>query len=169
MFCVDNNKKERVWIGVGSNLLNPKKQVDRAVQALSRLPITQLVAISSYYRSRPLGQFCQSDFLNMIVVLDTHLSPELLLSFLQYIELQQGRVRNNIIWQPRTLDLDILLFGKNVICNPKLIIPHYDILNREFVIYPLIELEYNLVFPNGKTVLDCVKKISKNGLTFWEN
>lgn len=167
---INNVQKERVWVGIGSNLLNPKKQVDCAIRALSKLPMTKFIALSSYYRSRPLGKQSQPDFLNTVVVLDTNLLPEVLLRYLQNIELQQGRVRNSIIWgESRTLDLDILLFGKSVIYNSILTIPHYDICNREFVVYPLIELDYNFVFPNGITILDCVRTISKNGLILWRD
>lgn len=164
-----NNKKERVWIGIGSNLLNPKRQSDRAIWALSQLPKTKLIALSSCYRSRPLEQRCQPDFLNMVVVLDTNLFPEVLLSYLQHIELQQGRIRNAMTWGSRTLDLDILLFGNNIICTSKLTVPHYGILNREFVIYPLMELDYNFIFPNGKTVFNYTQIVPKNGLIFWKN
>lgn len=170
MIQVNFKKLERVWVGIGSNLLNPKKQVNRAIWAISTIPMTRLVACSSYYCSRPLGLRCQPDFLNMVVVLDTYLFPEELLGYLQYIELQQGRVRrNSIIWESRTLDLDILLFGTYTIFNSKLIVPHYGILNREFVIYPLIELDSNLVFPNGKSILNYVKAVPKNGLVFWKD
>lgn len=160
---------ERVWIGIGSNLLNPKKQTDRAIWALSQIPMTRVLVCSSRYRSHALGEQNQPDFLNMIAVIDTYLLPEILLSYLQYIELQQGRVRSSMVWQPRTLDLDILLFGKYIIKNSRLTIPHYDILRREFVMYPLMELNSNFIFPDGKVLLDCIRMISKNGLMFWED
>lgn len=158
-----------MWIGVGSNLLNPKKQVDHAIWALTRLPMTKFVACASYYRSRPLGNKMQPDFLNTIVVLDTNLLPEVLLNYLQYIELQHGRTRDSVLWQSRTLDLDILLFGKSVINHRDLIVPHPGILYREFVIYPLVELDSNLILPNDQILLDCARTISKNGLKFWRS
>lgn len=164
-----NVKVERVWIGIGSNLLNPKKQVSRAIWALSKLPMTRLITFSSCYRSRPLGQKYQPDYLNMIAVLDTNLFPEVLLDHLQYIELQQGRIRNSMIWESRTLDLDILLFGKDIILSAKLIVPHYDILNREFIIYPLMELDNNMTLPSGRVISDCARTVSKNGLIFWKD
>lgn len=163
-----NSKLERVWIGIGSNLLNPMKQVDCAISAISKFPVTKIVALSSRYCSAPLGKKDQPNFLNMVVVLDTKLFPEILLSYLQYTELQQGRIRNSEFWSSRTIDLDILLFGKYVMSNFNLTIPHYDILNREFVLYPLIELDCNLIFPNGGTVLSYIQLISKNGLTLWK-
>lgn len=160
---------ERVWIGIGSNLEDPKKQVDQAIWSLSKLPLTKLLALSSYYRSCPLGFQDQPYFLNMVVVLKTNLYPEELLDYMQYIEHQQGRIRNSFLkkWMPRTLDLDILLFDKYVINTSKLIIPHYDIKNREFVIYPLIELEYDFILPDAVKIMNIVKTIPKRGLTFW--
>lgn len=163
-----NNKLERVWIGVGSNLLNPMKQVDRAISAISTFPVTKIVALSSRYCSIPLGKKIQPNFLNMIIVLETKLLPEVLLSYLQYVEVQQGRIRNSECWSSRTIDLDILLFGKYIMSNVYLTIPHYDILNREFVLYPLMELDCNLIFPNGNTVLNYTQLIPKNGLTLWK-
>lgn len=167
---------ERAWIGVGSNLLDPKKQVDRAVWALSQIPKSKLIVCSTYYRSRPLGFLNQPDFLNMVVILDTKLYPEVLLNYMQQIEQKQGRIRcssnffsDSCRWKSRTLDLDILLFGKSIICNSKLTVPHYDMLNREFVMYPLIELDSGLIFPNGKLITDVINTVSKNGLSLWNN
>ncbi len=160
-----------MWIGIGSNMLDPKKQVDQSIWCLSALPMTKLIAFSSYYRSRPLGKKNQPDFLNAIVILDTDLSPQVLLNYLQYIEKKQGRIRlrDDCVWQSRTLDLDILLFGKHIICIPELIIPHHGIFNREFVIYPLIELNDRLVFPNGKIITDIVRTVPRNGLDLWKS
>ncbi|CAD83671.1 7, 8-dihydro-6-hydroxymethylpterin-pyrophosphokinase [Candidatus Blochmanniella floridana] len=163
---------EYAWIGIGSNLLNPKKQVDQAIQALSQLPKTEFISCSKYYRSRPLGYHKQPDFLNTIVILYTDLRPELLLDYMQEIENQQGRVRKFATCcnsYPRTLDLDILLFGQYRICTPKLVIPHYDMMNREFIMYPLAELDQKLVLPNGKCIADIIRGFPKKGLTIWDN
>ncbi|ADV33558.1 2-amino-4-hydroxy-6-hydroxymethyldihydropteridine pyrophosphokinase [Candidatus Blochmanniella vafra str. BVAF] len=164
---------ERVWIGVGSNLLDPKKQVDRAIWALAnKIPKTKLVFCSKYYCSLPLGRINQPNFLNMVVVLDTDLNPEILLIYMQKIEKEQGRVRSTCFchfWQPRTLDLDILLFGKHVIRTTDLIIPHYNMIEREFFIYPLFEIDQCLIFPDGIRIIDIIKKLPKNGLTFWKS
>lgn len=163
---------EYVWIGIGSNLLNPKKQVDQAICAVSTLPKTKFISCSKYYRSYPLGFHKQPDFLNTVILLYTGLNPELLLSYLQKIECKQGRCRKILScckYQPRTLDLDILLFGKYMISTSNLIIPHYDMMFREFVIYPLIELDRNFMFPNGKYVVDLAKDLPKNGLILWKD
>lgn len=159
-----------VWIGVGSNLGDPQKQVDEAIRAISKLPCTKLLFCSSYYCSKPLRYQNQPNFLNTVIVLKTNLNPEQLLDYIQYIEIKQGRIRNNLIdnkWMPRTLDLDILLFDKYIINTNKLTIPHYDIRNREFVIYPLIELKYNFVFLNELQGIQTSIMIPKRGLTLW--
>lgn len=161
---------ERVWIGVGSNLLNPKKQVDSAMLALSKLPKTKFMFHSSYYCSAPVGMPGQPFFLNAVAVLDTNLEPEELLIFMQHIEKRQGRIRKIFNhWISRTLDLDILLFGKFIICTNRLIIPHYAMLSRGFVMYPLFELDNNLVFPNQEQIRKLIKHIPKKGLDFWKN
>lgn len=161
---------ERVWVGIGSNLLNPKQQTDRAIWSLSNLPMTRLITFSSYYRSLPLGNKNQPDFLNAIIILDTNLSPTALLSHIQYIEQQQGRIRshNSSVWQPRTLDLDILLFGKYITYGSELTIPHHGMLHREFILYPLMQLDNSLVFPNGKIITDIVKTVPTHGLDLWK-
>lgn len=162
---------KRVWLGVGSNLRNPKNQIDQAIYSLSKLPVTKLLSCSSYYQSQPLGDQDQPDFLNAVVILNTRLDPENFLNYLQIIERQQGRVRHSVYsrWGSRTLDLDILLFDKYIVSTDKLTIPHYDMLNREFVMYPLIELEHNLVLPNGVQIKNVIKFVPKKRLMLWVN
>lgn len=161
---------EYVWIGIGSNLSDPKAQVDCAIVSLSKLPTTKLVSCSSYYCSVPLGMKNQPHFLNAVVILNTNLEPEELLVWIRKIEQQQGRVRNFCNrWISRTLDLDILLFGNFIINTSQLIIPHYDILNREFVIYPMFELDKFLVFPNGMNIKAIMVNVPKIGLSLWKS
>ena len=100
-----------VYIALGSNLASPLEQVNAAVNAIGEIPESQIVAISSFYRTPPLGPQDQPDYLNAAVALETTLEPEALLDHTQRIELQQGRVRKAERWGPRTLDLDIMLFG----------------------------------------------------------
>lgn len=99
------------YIAIGSNLASPMEQVNAAVQALGEIPQSRIVALSSFYRTPPLGPQDQPDYLNAAVVLETTLDAETLLDNTQRIELQQGRVRKAERWGPRTLDLDIMLFG----------------------------------------------------------
>ncbi|EPK3138857.1 TPA: 2-amino-4-hydroxy-6-hydroxymethyldihydropteridine diphosphokinase [Enterobacter cloacae] len=137
------------YIAIGSNLASPLEQVNAAVQALGEIPQSRIVAISSFYRTPPLGPQVQPDYLNAAVVLDTVLDAETLLDNTQRIELQQGRVRKAERWGPRTLDLDIMLFGNEVINTSRLTVPHYDMKNRGFMLWPLFEVAPDLTFPDG--------------------
>ena len=109
-----------VYIALGSNLASPLEQVQAAIRALGEIPHSRVVAVSSFYRTPPLGPQDQPDYLNAAVALETALPPETLLDHTQRIELQQGRVRKAERWGPRTLDLDIMLFGDAVINSERL-------------------------------------------------
>lgn len=143
---------ERVYIGLGSNLAEPLQQLHNALSALARLPRTELVATSSLYASDPLGPADQPRYVNAVAALETELAPLELLDALQAIELEQGRVRKDERWGPRTLDLDILLFGQRLLNEPRLIVPHYHMQARPFVLYPLAEIAADLHFPDGRTL-----------------
>jgi len=135
----------RVYIALGSNLAKPVDQVNCALEALAHMHRTKLVVCSAFYRRKPLGPQNQPDFLNAVVALDTELPPEELLDCTQAIEQNQGRVRKLERWGPRTLDLDMLLYGDRVINTERLTVPHYDMKNREFMLYPLAEIAPELV------------------------
>ncbi|AXE04939.1 2-amino-4-hydroxy-6-hydroxymethyldihydropteridine diphosphokinase [Salmonella enterica subsp. houtenae] len=137
------------YIALGSNLASPLEQVNAALQAIADIPDSRIVAVSSFYRTPPLGPQDQPDYLNAAVALDTALSAEALLNHTQRIELQQGRTRKAERWGPRTLDLDIMLFGDSVIHTERLTVPHYDMKNRGFMLWPLFEIAPDLVFPDG--------------------
>ena len=137
-----------VYIALGSNLASPLEQVSAAVKALGEIPQTRLVAVSSFYRTPPLGPQDQPDYLNAAVALETTLAAEELLRHTQRIELQQGRVRKAERWGPRTLDLDIMLFGQAIIHTDNLTVPHYDMYNRGFMLWPLYEIAPSLTFPD---------------------
>ncbi|RRW43948.1 2-amino-4-hydroxy-6-hydroxymethyldihydropteridine diphosphokinase [Pseudomonas luteola] len=141
---------ERVYIGLGSNLAEPRTQLESALAALSTLPQSRLVSRSSLYGSDPLGPADQPRYVNAVAALDTALEPLALLDELQAIEQQQGRVRKDERWGPRTLDLDILLFGSHTINEPRLTVPHYHMHARAFVLYPLAEIASDeLRLPDG--------------------
>ena len=145
------------YIALGSNLASPLAQVQAAIHALGEIPHSRVVNVSSFYRTPPLGPQDQPDYLNAAVALETTLSPEALLDHTQRIELQQGRVRKAERWGPRTLDLDIMLFGHEIINTDRLTVPHYDMKNRGFMLWPLFEVAPDLTFPDGislKAVLD---------------
>ncbi|EGK6346328.1 2-amino-4-hydroxy-6-hydroxymethyldihydropteridine diphosphokinase [Salmonella enterica] len=142
-----------VYIAIGSNLASPLEQVNAAVKAIGEIPDSRIVAVSSFYRTPPLGPQDQPDYLNTAVALDTTLAPEELLNHTQRIELQQGRVRKAERWGPRTLDLDIMLFGDEVINTERLTVPHYDMKNRGFMLWPLFEIAPELTFPDDGVAL----------------
>jgi 2-amino-4-hydroxy-6-hydroxymethyldihydropteridine diphosphokinase len=129
---------ERVYIGMGSNLADPAEQLRSAVEALTRLPQTELVGVSGFYQSDSLLPG-QPRYTNAVAALDSRLAPLDLLDALQAIENDQGRERLER-WGPRTLDLDIVLFGDRLIDEPRLKVPHYHLQERAFVLYPLAEL-----------------------------
>ncbi|MFP1743958.1 2-amino-4-hydroxy-6-hydroxymethyldihydropteridine diphosphokinase [Lonsdalea quercina] len=158
-----------VYLALGSNLSQPLQQVHAALTTLDAIPLTRLVRCSPFYRSRPLGPQDQPDYLNAVAELHTELEPEALLDQTQRIELEQGRVRKAHRWGPRTLDLDILLFGDKVINTDRLIVPHYDMKNREFMLYPLADIAPTLIFPDGEALADRLALVPPNGLTLWDH
>ncbi|EPQ9489567.1 2-amino-4-hydroxy-6-hydroxymethyldihydropteridine diphosphokinase [Escherichia coli] len=148
------------YIAIGSNLASPLEQVNAALKAIDDIPESRILAVSSFYRTPPLGPQDQPDYLNAAVALETSLTAEELLNHTQRIELQQGRVRKAERWGPRTLDLDIMLFGNETINTERLTVPHYDMKNRGFMLWPLFEIAPKLVFPDG-TGLDNLLRINK--------
>lgn len=155
------------YIAIGSNLASPLEQVNAAIQALGEIPESRIVALSSFYRTPPLGPQDQPDYLNAAVALETTLLPEALLNHTQRIELQQGRVRKAERWGPRTLDLDIMLFGDEVINTERLTIPHYDMKNRGFMLWPLFEIAPELVFPDSITLRRQLTLLAAEKPAYW--
>ena len=155
---------EAVYIGLGSNLAEPLEQLREALLALAQLPHTQVRAISSFYASDPLGPADQPRYVNAVALLDCALAPLELLDALQQIELNQGRVRKAERWGPRTLDLDILLFGQRLLDEPRLRVPHYHLQARAFVLYPLAEIAGQLRLPDGRQLDDLLAACSFVGL-----
>ena len=154
----------RCYIGLGANLTTPIAQLQRAVVALQQLPDSHLVAVSSFYGSKPMGPQDQPDYVNAVAAIDTRLLPEPLLDALQQIEQQQGRVRKAERWGPRTLDLDILLYGNDTISSDRLTVPHYGLREREFVLYPLHEIAPELSLPDGTVLSSLLAQVALNGL-----
>lgn len=155
------------YIAIGSNLASPLQQVNSAIDALSVISESRLLCHSHFYRTKPLGPKDQPDYLNAVAALETRLLPEQLLNETQRIEQLHGRQRKAERWGPRTLDLDILLFGSAIIHTERLTVPHYDMKNREFMLYPLAEIAPELIFPDGTPLKSLIKTVNKNGLTYW--
>ncbi|MBC8785752.1 2-amino-4-hydroxy-6-hydroxymethyldihydropteridine diphosphokinase [Pseudomonas sp. TH04] len=142
---------DRIYIGMGSNLAAPDQQLRSAVEALALLPGTSVAGVSAFYQSDSLLPG-QPRYTNAVAALDSRLAPLEMLDALQAIENDQGRERLER-WGPRTLDLDILLFGDRLIDEPRLKVPHYQMHLRAFVLYPLAELApTHLQLPNGQTL-----------------
>ena len=138
------------YIALGSNQQQPAEQLRRAVAAISQLPESRLHCVSHCYRSAAVGPGEQPDYLNAVLRLDTGLAPGTLLDALQGIENDQGRTRT-VRWGPRTLDLDILLYGDLVLSTRRLQIPHPRMADRNFVLYPLLDIaDPNLMLPDGR-------------------
>lgn len=158
----------RAYIAVGSNLGDPIAQANTAINALKNIPNTKVVAVSSLYSSTPMGPQNQPDYINAVVAIDTTLPPLTLLDHTQAIELEQGRVRKDERWGPRTLDLDIILYGELQHQCDRLTVPHYGMQVREFVLYPLAEIAPSLVLPDNTSLSALLTQVDRNGLTVWQ-
>lgn len=151
------------YIGLGSNLDDPLRQVGRALEALRHIEASRLVAQSSLYRSPPMGPPDQPDYINAVACLHTRLPALELLEALQVIEQAHGRVRDRH-WGPRTLDLDLLLYGAAQIDEVRLRVPHPGIAERAFVLYPLAELDATLRIPGRGAVRALLAQCAADGL-----
>lgn len=139
------------YIALGANLGDPQAAVRQAIAALDQLPQTRLLQASSLYLTAPVGLLDQPDFVNAVAAVETSLAPEALLQALLAEELQQGRVRS-IANAPRTLDLDILLYGDQVLDTPSLTVPHPRLHLRAFVLVPLAEIAPELRLPGRGSI-----------------
>ena len=153
------------YIGLGSNLDNPQLQLTTALAGLKDIPDTSLVKYSSFYRSKPVGPGNQPDFINAVALLDSGLTAHQLLGRLQTIENRQGRIRDRQRWGPRTLDLDMLMYGNEIINEPELIVPHPEIRHRNFVLMPLLELAPDIQIPGLGRADELLADIGHAGLT----
>lgn len=147
----------RVYLGIGSNLENRRENIEKAV-ALLKVSKIKLRKISKIIETEPVGGSKQGKFLNAVLEADTHLRPHRLLETLKNIERQLGR-KKSVRFGPRTIDLDILLYGKAIINDKDLIIPHPRMFEREFVLKPLKQIAPNIVRSIGN--MKIVRKISQ--------
>jgi 2-amino-4-hydroxy-6-hydroxymethyldihydropteridine diphosphokinase len=152
------------YIGVGSNLDDPRAQLTRAFAKLAELPGTRVALISPIYHSRPFGPVKQPDFANAVVGLLTQLEPLVLLSGLQAIESVQGRPKERERWGPRVIDLDLLAYGQQRRCDPQLTVPHPGIVERNFVLYPLADIAPDLEIPGLGRVTELKGRVTSEGL-----
>lgn len=153
----------KVYVGLGSNLDDPQSQLKKAIIAMEMVPSTSVAKTSSFYRSKPVGPQDQPDYVNAVVELDTELSASVLLDYLQAIENDQGRERK-VKWGARTLDLDILLFGDEIINDDRLHIPHVEMQNRGFVLLPLNEIFSDCIIPGVGSVSSLLQQDNADDL-----
>jgi 2-amino-4-hydroxy-6-hydroxymethyldihydropteridine diphosphokinase len=144
----------RAYVGLGANLGSLRDTLERAVSLLGEADGVEVQAVSSFRETDPVGVVDQPLFLNAAVALDTELAPRQLLGLLLSIERRLGRVRDGTRWGPRTIDLDLLLYGDEVVDEPGLRVPHPRLQERRFALEPLAELDPELVVPGAGTVSD---------------
>ena len=147
------------WLGLGSNLQQPRLQISEAINRLENSRDLELLRISSFYRTPPWGDEQQDDFINAVVQIRTELEPGPLLRVLQAIENRMGRQRNTRRWGPRLIDIDLLLYGDLQYQSDKLEVPHARIHERAFVLVPLAELDAKLNIPGRGVVGQLLQKI----------
>jgi 2-amino-4-hydroxy-6-hydroxymethyldihydropteridine diphosphokinase len=152
------------YIGLGSNLQNPEQQIQSARAAIAALNGVFTTAFSSLYQSPPMGPQDQPYYINAVMAIRTTLQPLDLLQQLQQIEQAQGRIRQAQRWVARTLDLDLLLFGEQLIRLPELCVPHAGLKERAFVLYPLQEIAPDLMIPGLGAIADLIKHCPLSGL-----
>lgn len=152
------------YVGLGSNLDDPRRQLERALEQLGRLPATRLVTVSAPYRTPPFGPVAQPDFLNAVATLLTQLAPEALLARLRSIERELGRAPARERWGPRRIDLDLLVLGRERRTGEALTLPHPGIPERAFVLYPLLEIAPDLEVPGAGVVRQLAAKLPSEGI-----
>lgn len=148
---------QRCFIGLGSNLAQPREQLQHALQALAAVPQCRRGRVSPFYGNPAIGPGAQPDYVNAVVEVFTELEATALLAHLQQIENAQGRIRTER-WGARTLDLDLLLYGDATIATDILQVPHPRLRERNFVLYPLRDIAPDLRLPDGTpltALLDC--------------
>lgn len=134
------------YLGLGSNLNFPKRQLRLAISALHKLKNSSILKISNFYFNKPMGVKAQPMFYNLVIAMQTSLPPHHILMYCQEIEKNQSRIRKKK-WGARTIDIDILLYGDFNIKTKNLEIPHPYMLDREFVLLPLLEISPHIKLP----------------------
>lgn len=151
------------YIGLGSNLANPRAQIEQAFAELAEVPKSTLLGRSALYSSTAVGPGEQPDYVNAAALLQTELTPLQLLDVLQSIEQAHQRLRIEH-WGPRTLDLDILLLDQQTIDSERLKVPHPYLTERNFVLYPLADIAPTLHLPDGRNLQELIAQCPRDGL-----
>jgi len=153
-----------VYLGLGSNQSDPINQIKNATELIEKIETSKITKKSSLYESLPVGYLDQPNFINQVISLQTSLSPAELFERFQLIEFQLKRVKK-IVNGPRTIDIDILLFNQEIILTKDLTIPHPRMLDRAFVMIPLLEIEPNILVPKISNLKEILGKLDKKTLT----
>lgn len=153
-----------VYLGLGSNQSDPISQIKNATDLIEKIETSKIIKKSSLYESLPVGYLDQPNFINQVISLQTSLSPAELFERFQQIEFQLKRVKK-IVNGPRTIDIDILLFNQEIILTKDLTIPHPRMLDRAFVMIPLLEIEPNILVPKISNLKEILGKLDKKTLT----
>ncbi|MDK2975888.1 MAG: 2-amino-4-hydroxy-6-hydroxymethyldihydropteridine diphosphokinase [Candidatus Marinimicrobia bacterium] len=151
-----NVPDSQVYLGFGGNVGDVQKTIQRALKALTSRDEISLIQVSSFYRTEPLYDTNQPDFINAVAHFAVRLSPQALLQIIHQTEKAFGRIRNSKRrYAPRTLDIDILFWGDKTICRKNLVVPHREFASRKFVLEPMREIALNYMVPGtGKTIQD---------------
>ena len=169
---MEKTSLSQAFIGLGSNLDNPPVQISNALHALEAMPGTRLITKSGLYLSKPMvppeGHIQQDDYCNAVAKIETRLGPYELLGYLQKIERDQHRIRNER-WGPRTIDLDILMFDDIQMSDDRLTLPHPGLHLREFVLYPLHSIDRTLEIPGRGMLEELIKNCPQKGLQYLGN
>ncbi|MNI08274.1 Bifunctional folate synthesis protein [compost metagenome] len=164
----ERNLETEAYIALGSNIDDRELYLLEAIAELKKHKQIQVIASSSIYETEPVGYVDQGSFLNMVIAITTSLSPHELLQTMQSIELQCGRTRE-IRFGPRTLDLDMLLYGQQSMATSDLIIPHPRMQERAFVLIPLAEVLHRQQSPSAEFILAQLEKLEgKEGVILWK-
>lgn len=166
-------EKVKAYLGLGGNLGDREAYLQQAVRLLGEQERVRVLRLSPIYETEPWGYTDQAAFLNQVAEVETELSPQALLAATQAVERALGRERL-LRWGPRTMDVDILLYGDRRIDEPDLTVPHPRLTQRAFVLVPLTDLAPDLQLPNrgGLTVREALSRLSdadKNGVRRWES
>ncbi len=149
------------YLGLGSNLGIPKRNLQKAVQQLRSIPRSSVTRVSSIYKSTPYGPKAQPNFCNMVVGISTKLSPHRLLIYCKKIEQNMGRVRKKR-WGSRAIDIDVLIFGDVRLNDNNLTLPHAGLIHRDFALVPLLEIEPDITQPGLGKLSTYLLKCSRN-------
>jgi 2-amino-4-hydroxy-6-hydroxymethyldihydropteridine diphosphokinase len=152
------------YVGIGSNLDDPRRQVERAFEALAQLPQSRLLLRSPLYRSVPFGAVPQPAFVNAAAGFVTRLAPEELLAELRRAERALGREPPRERWGPRLIDLDLLVVGRETRAGDTLTLPHAGIAERDFVLYPLADIAPDLDVPGLGRVATLRARVANRGI-----